>query len=117
MGRYALATAAYEKAGNRPRLARVYIRSGRRSEATQLIEDLKAQPKGLPLGSGAAIYIALGDKDEAFRLLLRLVDEHSDFSIFIKEDPPFDTLHDDPRWKALLRRMNFPPPDDSTRTY
>jgi hypothetical protein len=56
----------------------------------------------------AGVYAALGDKDAAFRLLFKSVDERIDWPIFIKADPLFDSLHSDPRWTELLRRMNLP---------
>jgi hypothetical protein len=55
----------------------------------------------------ADVYVALGDKDAAFRLLFKSVDERITWPIFIKADPRFDSLHSDPRWKELLRRMNL----------
>ena len=58
--------------------------------------------------SVARAYTALGDKDEAFKVLFRLVEERNNLATTIKADPPFDSLHSDPRWKELLRRMNFP---------
>lgn len=65
--------------------------------------------KSLGDGYGSAeVYAALGDKDIACRLLFKTVEERSDWHIFIKADPPFDSLHSDPRWKELLRRMNLP---------
>ena len=110
MGKYVEALAFYEKSraltGNpesqRSRIARTYARMGRVSEAQQIVKSL---------GDGyssAEVYAALGDKDTAFRLLFKSVAERSDWFIFIKADPPFDSLHSDPRWKELLRRMNFP---------
>jgi hypothetical protein len=36
------------------------------------------------------------------------VEERNSFLTPLKEDPPFESLHSDPRWKALLRRVNFP---------
>jgi hypothetical protein len=41
-------------------------------------------------------------------LLSKTVDERGDWRPFIKADPPFDSLHADPRWKALIHRMNMP---------
>jgi hypothetical protein len=56
--------------------------------------------------AGAQAY--LGDKDEAFRILFRMVDEREPHVFFMKSDPQFTGLHSDPRWPELLRRMNLP---------
>ena len=110
--RYDDAIAAFEKikelrgdAGNPSAgVARVYALMGRTREARQLISGVKVQPIIL-----APVYVALGDKEEAFRILTKAVEEHNSFLVQLKEDPPFEGLHADPRWKMLLRRMNFPP--------
>jgi hypothetical protein len=39
----------------------------------------------------------------AFRLPMKTVEERDSLGIFIKEDPPFDSLHSDLRWKVVLR--------------
>jgi serine/threonine-protein kinase len=121
MGRYTDALASMEKAetlrsgsgrdrGYTARLARVYARMGRRNEALRLLKDLKrtTEPARFPKLFAAAAWAALGDKDEAFRLLFSAVEERGQALFTIKEDPPFESLHPDPRWKVLLRRMNFP---------
>jgi TolB-like protein/Tfp pilus assembly protein PilF len=108
MGKYADALAFYEKTqavqGNpgsdSADIARVYARMGRRSEARQMLKRLGDR--------SADVYTALGDKDAAFRLLFKSVDERISWPIFIKADPLFESLHSDPRWTELLRRMNFP---------
>ena len=117
MGRYTEAVAFLEKAraltadpGSSDisyiaRLARVYARMGRRSEARKMLEGLKSRGR-LPLMDAASAYTALGDKDEAFSLLFRGVEQRS--LSYLKVDPPFDSLHSDPRWQELLRRMNLP---------
>jgi TolB-like protein/thioredoxin-like negative regulator of GroEL len=112
LGRYDEAVAALEK--NRElipndedlqaEIARVYALMGRHQEARQMIRGLKVHPPN----TLAAVYVALGDKDEAFRILEKAVEERQ-ILVNLKEDPPFENLHSDPRWKALLRRMNFPP--------
>jgi serine/threonine protein kinase/TolB-like protein/Tfp pilus assembly protein PilF len=111
LGRYDEAIAALEK--NRELMpkggelqaavARVYALMGREHEARQMIRGVKAQPYAF-----ARLYAALGDKDEAFRILEKAVEERNSLLVALKEDPPYENLHSDPRWKALLRRMNFP---------
>ena len=112
LGRYAEALAVFDKGRELTRAdstfqsgsARVYALMGRQREARQMISGVKVQPVDV-----AAVYAALGDKDEAFKILARAIEEHNSFLVTLKEDPPFDNLHSDPRWKELLRRMNFPP--------
>lgn len=56
----------------------------------------------------AQIYIALGDKEKAFRELEKAFTEH-DWELFrLKVDPFMDPLHDDPRFAGLLKRLNLP---------
>jgi TolB-like protein/Tfp pilus assembly protein PilF len=108
MGKYVDALAAYQETqalqGNpgsdSADIARVYARMGRRSEARQMLKRLG--------DSSADVYTALGDKDAAFRLLFKSVDERISWPIFIKADPVFESLHSDPRWSELLRRMSLP---------
>ena len=118
MGRYADAIAWHEKrakivgqsAGVNPEIARIYARMGKPEEARRI---LTLQPTGgKALFATAATYTALGDDDEAFRLLFQMA-EARDVLNYVKTDPRFDTLHSDPRWPVLLRRMNFPVDADS----
>jgi tetratricopeptide (TPR) repeat protein len=119
MRQYDDAEAAYKSAqaigksdafGYRARLARMYARAGRREEALRIVERLKtvAVPAGPLALYMASAYAALGNSDEAFTLLRQTIEQHDSLTVFIKEDPPFKGLHSDPRWKDLLRKMNFP---------
>jgi tetratricopeptide (TPR) repeat protein len=112
MGRYTEALAIYDEArvlrGNPPDnppflaiLASVYARMGKRSEAKRILVDLGDD--GAP-----AAYAALGDNDAAFKILFRRVEEREVHLCAIKTDPQSASLHSDPRWKELLRRMNLP---------
>jgi eukaryotic-like serine/threonine-protein kinase len=111
LGRHDEAIAAYEKnrelmpeSGDRQAtLARVYALMGRQREARQMIRGVKANSFRT-----AAVYVALGDKDEAFSVLDKAIEGREPI-LALKEDPQLDNLHSDPRWKVLLRRMNFPP--------
>jgi predicted Zn-dependent protease len=112
IGKHAEALAIYDKArvlrGNPPDNPRfralqasVYARMGKRSEAKRMLAGIGTSP-----AAGAQAY--LGDKDEAFRILFRMVDEREPHVFFLKSDPQFTGLHSDPRWPELLRRMNLP---------
>ena len=56
----------------------------------------------------ASVYVALGERDEAFRILEQAITEHNTLLVTIKEEPPLESLHSDPRWNKLLRMMNLP---------
>jgi tetratricopeptide (TPR) repeat protein len=56
----------------------------------------------------AAIYGQLGQKDKAFQWLDRAYQNRDYFLTFIKTDPFMDPLRDDPRFKAMLRRIGLP---------
>ncbi|HEU4391107.1 MAG TPA: tetratricopeptide repeat protein, partial [Blastocatellia bacterium] len=83
-------------------VARVYAKMGRAREARQMIRGVKAG------ANVARVYTALGDRDAAFRILENAIDKRTSGLVVLKSDPPLDSLHQDPRWKAMLHRMNFP---------
>jgi TolB-like protein/DNA-binding winged helix-turn-helix (wHTH) protein/Tfp pilus assembly protein PilF len=86
------------------RAARIYALMGRREEAIEMLK----QSRGSNPHMLAMAYTALGDRDEAFRLLFGIIEAPS-FNVYVKTDPAFDRLHSDPRWHEVLRRMKYPP--------
>jgi adenylate cyclase len=118
-GRYAEAIAAFQKAiklfpgGSsiaEAELAHTYAVLGNREEAQKIIAELQQLSKSKYVSSFqiAAIYAGLGEKDQAFAWLEKAYEERSDGLVNLKAEPRFDTLRDDPRFKALLAKMNFP---------
>ena len=98
-------------ASHTTRAARIQALMGNREEAIEMLNGLRgANPHEL-----AMAYTALGDYDEAFRLLFGIIDEPS-FDVYVKTDPAFDRLHADPRWQEVLRRMHYPPETASRTT-
>jgi serine/threonine protein kinase/Flp pilus assembly protein TadD len=91
-------------------IAGVYARLGKLREARRLLAESKAtaDPAIFSDAPIARTYALLGDKDEAFKVLFRQVEERNSVATYAKADPPLESLHSDPRWKDLLRRMNFP---------
>src|SRR5207248_10274792 len=53
----------------------------------------------------AAVYVALGDKEEAFRWLERAFAKHSGIVQWIAFLPEFRPLHSDARFSQLLQRI------------
>jgi hypothetical protein len=53
-------------------------------------------------------YLGLGDREQAFAWLERAAEERSSMTQFVRVHPYLDPLRDDPRFRDLLRRMNFP---------
>jgi serine/threonine protein kinase/tetratricopeptide (TPR) repeat protein len=88
-------------------LAITYTRMWRQAEAqnilAQLLQERKKRYVSAPLV--AAVYVALGDKEEAFRWLERAFAEHSAILQWIAFLPEFRPLHSDARFPHLLRRI------------
>jgi hypothetical protein len=57
----------------------------------------------------AAVYAGLGDKDQAFAWLEKRFQDRSDQLARIRWEPPYDSLHSDPRYTDLLKRMGLKP--------
>jgi eukaryotic-like serine/threonine-protein kinase len=87
-------------------LAITYARMDRQMEArnilAQLLQEREKRYVSAPLI--AAVYIAFGDKEEAFRWLERAFEEHSGILQWIAFLPEFRPLHSDARFLHLLRR-------------
>jgi TolB-like protein/Tfp pilus assembly protein PilF len=91
-------------------LATAYASAGRRREAIRLINELKErrQKSYVPAGAFINPYLALRNYDEAFVWFERAYQEQSTILQFLKVHPFFDPVRNDPRFKDLLRRVNFP---------
>lgn len=75
-----------------------------RISARLLDRDNANQPcLSYEIGSG---YARIGDHDQAFRYFNRAIDQHCFYVIFLKVDPILDNIRSDPRFAALLRRIN-----------
>jgi len=84
------------------RRARILASAGRTDDGRQLLAHVPPQNPEV-----AEVFAALGDHDAAFTSLFRALDERDSWLLFIKSDPIFEGLRRDPRWAAVLRRMNL----------
>ncbi|HEY6139726.1 MAG TPA: protein kinase [Thermoanaerobaculia bacterium] len=84
-------------------------RLGRRAEAMRDVEELQARASGaytVPLLL-ARIHAALGEKDKALELLQKVYDDRSESIVWLKVDPTFESLRDDTRYQALLKKAGL----------
>ncbi|HUR97597.1 MAG TPA: tetratricopeptide repeat protein, partial [Pyrinomonadaceae bacterium] len=85
-------------------------KSGNREEALKILAELKkAASEGYVRPSTlAVVYVGLGDKAEALNQLEKEVSSRSFNAIYLAVLPDVDDLRSEPRFKAMLRRMNLP---------
>ena len=91
-------------------LGACYAGAGRTREAREILrvlDQLSNQRHVAPVNF-SIVYAHLGEIDEALSWLQRAFDERSAYLRLLKVEPVFDPLRADPRFQALLARMNFP---------
>jgi serine/threonine protein kinase/Tfp pilus assembly protein PilF len=115
-GMFAEAIALFLKAQQitgapQPGLAVTYARMGRTAEARQILADLKevAAKKYIAAEEIAAVYAALGEKDQAFKWLEQACEDHGGAVQAVPIRPVFRSLHSDPRFWAIVRRFGLDP--------
>ena len=87
-----------------------YGRAGKSSEARAVLEEMEALSKQRFVTSYgvALVHAGLGQIDEAFRWLDRAFDERSHWLVWLRLDPRWKRLHDDPRFAMLVSKMRYP---------
>jgi adenylate cyclase len=113
-GDFNQAVALYEKAQAAthfpsPGLGITYAKMGRREDSRRVVDQLieKSRQQYVAADSIAAVYVALGEQDEALRWLERAFEEHSGSFYSYLFRPEFRALRSDPRFADLLRRTGI----------
>jgi serine/threonine protein kinase len=117
-GRHAEAVPEFQRAfdlseGNSNELAALawsQAAAGRAAEARKALAELKeraAQTYVQPIWI-AVVHAALGEKDEAFQWLHQGFEHRSGWLAYLKVDPLFDPLRQDPRFTEIIRRVGLP---------
>ena len=116
-GKYDQAIAEFQKAvagsgGSalmRAELAHTLAIAGKKDEAQKILAELKqlATERYISPYHIALVYSGLGNKEESLSSLERGLQERTDYMVFLKVDPRFDWLHDDPRFASLLDRVGL----------
>jgi TolB-like protein/DNA-binding winged helix-turn-helix (wHTH) protein/Flp pilus assembly protein TadD len=87
--------------------AMAYFALGRKAESDASLAQMLKSYADIPFGI-ATIYAFRSESDQAFKWLDRAYERKDQFLHRIKFAPEFDKLHDDPRYKAFLKKMNLP---------
>lgn len=86
-----------------------YARWGRQEEARRVLADLETLCEGsyAQAIALAAVHAGLGEKDRALDWLERAFEEHCGGLAWVRNDPVWDGLREEPRFQALLGKMNL----------
>jgi hypothetical protein len=88
-----------------------YAKAGKRSEAFKILSELQELSKRRYVSSLKRAMIIgnlSGRKDEILEALERAYGDRDGDMRFLRVNTVFDPLRSDPRFQALLHRMNFP---------
>jgi len=90
-------------------LALMYGLGGRKSETRKIIGELKERSRHHYVFPSvfAYAYLGLGEKDRALTYLEQAYEEQDPALFYLKASPLLDSLRSEPRFQALLRRVNF----------
>jgi serine/threonine-protein kinase len=93
-----------------PALGYAYARAGRRAEALQVLAKWDQTPKNLAVGywyPRAWIHVGLDDKGKALEDLELGYAQRDTWMVWSKVDPIFAPLRDEPRYQALLKKLEL----------
>jgi TolB-like protein/DNA-binding winged helix-turn-helix (wHTH) protein/Flp pilus assembly protein TadD len=88
--------------------ALAYFTLGRNAESNAALAQLIKSYSAVSPSAIASVYAFRGESDEAFKWLERAYTERDTLLPAIKYRTEFYRLHDDPRYKALLKKLNLP---------
>ena len=86
-------------------------KSGKQAEARAVLAELlkASSERYVSLYNIALIYNGLGDREQAIAWLERGYEQRDQKMTFLKVEPKWNNLRDDPRFQDLLRRVGFEP--------
>jgi eukaryotic-like serine/threonine-protein kinase len=90
------------------RLATAYAIANRPADARRILDQLAKRDGYVPPTCPAVILAALGETEAALDLLEDAYEKRDVIMAWMKVRHHFDPLRGEPRFKDLLRRMNFP---------
>ncbi len=76
-----------------------------------MLRNLLEQSKNMYISPSlrAFVHFSLGENDQGFALLEKAYDDRDYFLRYLKVHPVFDSIRPDPRYAAMLKKMNLKP--------
>jgi Tfp pilus assembly protein PilF len=92
-------------------LGHAYAISGQKKTAEESLAWLREQAKHRYVSpfDMAVVYAGLKDTDEMFKYLKMAYEERSFWMVILRLDPRFESIHGDPRYQDIMRRMHLTP--------
>jgi serine/threonine protein kinase/tetratricopeptide (TPR) repeat protein len=92
-----------------PDLAYIDSMLGRRDQTRKVLTQLLTLAKEYPVSPGmiALVYAALDDTAQALIWLEKAYRQHSSMMTWLKTDPRFDKIRNEPRFQDLMRRVGL----------
>ena len=81
--------------------------AGERDKALAILNQLRTTSEYVSPAELAILHAALGDKESAFASLEKAYAAHDLQMQFLKVDPEYDSLRDDPRFQELLKKVRL----------
>ncbi len=90
-----------------------YAEAGQREDAHGILNQLNNLSKRsrVPSTYIAAVYVGLGEKEQAFQWLEKAYNERDEGLIYLKAAPTWGPLRSDPRFANLVQRIGLPQGD------
>jgi hypothetical protein len=92
---------------------RAFVRDGEKGAAQVGVDELKGRARKKYVSSWELAFecALLGDddKEETLKFLEAAYQERSPWIVFVQNEPVFDFLHSDPRYRALVKKIGLPP--------
>ena len=117
-GKFAEAEEEFQKIGDlrtwTPAMAAMgflYGKWGKPEKAGQILEEFAALAKKGNYASGyaiAVVYAGLGDKERTFAYLDKAYAERSNWLVWLNNDPRWNVVRAEPRFKELVRKVGLP---------
>jgi hypothetical protein len=105
----ALAEANQEEARWSNLTARTYVHraAGRTVDADECLRQLENEWSVDSAYQIAALHVQQGDLDTAFAWFDRAITQRDAGLALVQSEPMMFTIHEDPRWAALLKKIGF----------